>query len=605
MEEILLNIDSRYRDVLKYPNECKFTLNLEKTYKNIISARMVSNEINNNIKYIDSTKNNNYITVHVPNKLNDPDGTRLELSDGLLQAIQPIQNLFNALLTFLYNSNASLTQYKVDDKPYAEKNFYIFYLNSSITLGFDFNNENKPQSLSEKLTINEGWHSVYGLVLQIQKYIKQKYDEREIYVKTNKIANNEIIDLDSGKFKLQPFDIPVFDRRFRNIDLIKKIPTKFDCVRIDNFIPKGNDGNGSYTDNLIKNLDLLKTNIYKFYIYNTITFLTTSNIPEEDMGILDLLVNNKYLIPPGYLEENTNLLSSSKYYINNYDYKNPPTQPTNNSLQLYNMQMKVDYTSLKVSFVNTMTEDTSGEGLLFCYYWVDPSNSSPSSWSYPNASDPTGKTYSNELSNLVSKNYLYDQMFITREQYINYSYKPNLIKDIPQFQIDFQTNKIMNPIVNGIIDVKRMTYPSVGYYMGYRPDIKKEDDKFLLTPIWDETDLQLNATKIFDTTGDDYIFVKINDWGYIDFFNKPYFAKIILTTSLGNPQLNDYVNKEYRFRQPINVNRLDIELVDYLGNTLDMNGSDYSFTLEFRQMVNSDQKNTYERNNLVFTGYTS
>ena len=36
MEEVLLNIDSRYRDIFIYPNECKFRYNLEKMYKNII-----------------------------------------------------------------------------------------------------------------------------------------------------------------------------------------------------------------------------------------------------------------------------------------------------------------------------------------------------------------------------------------------------------------------------------------------------------------------------------------------------------------------------------------------------------------------------------------
>ena len=45
MEEILLNIDSRYRDILIYPNECKFKYNLEKIYKNIISARMISQKL--------------------------------------------------------------------------------------------------------------------------------------------------------------------------------------------------------------------------------------------------------------------------------------------------------------------------------------------------------------------------------------------------------------------------------------------------------------------------------------------------------------------------------------------------------------------------------
>ena len=40
--------------------------------------------------------------------------------------------------------------------------------------------------------------------------------------------------------------------------------------------------------------------------------------------------------------------------------------------------------------------------------------------------------------------------------------------------------------------------------------------------------------------------------------------------------------------------------VDYLGNSIDLNGFDWSFTLEFKQLLNSDQKEAVERQNLVF-----
>ena len=45
---------------------------------------------------------------------------------------------------------------------------------------------------------------------------------------------------------------------------------------------------------------------------------------------------------------------------------------------------------------------------------------------------------------------------------------------------------------------------------------------------------------------------------------------------------------------------LDIELVDYLGNTVDLNGIDYSITLELCETYSSDVKTTTERNALVF-----
>jgi hypothetical protein len=94
MEEVLLNIDSRYRDITVYPQESKYKLTLEKMYKNIISARMVSMEITNTINYIDSKKDNNWFKLHLPNKINDPDGVIFQLEDGLLQV-----NLIDRLIS--------------------------------------------------------------------------------------------------------------------------------------------------------------------------------------------------------------------------------------------------------------------------------------------------------------------------------------------------------------------------------------------------------------------------------------------------------------------------------------------------------------------------
>jgi hypothetical protein len=177
MEEIIINLDSKYRDRIAYPIETKFRINLEKTYKNIVSITINSLEINNSINYISSKKDNNYITLHLPNKLNDPEGTKVYLYDGLLQLISSIRTLFNGIFAGIFNNNGGLQAQTYNNKPFAEKYFYIFYLNESSTINFDFNinnSSNLPSSLSNKLVIQKGWHSVYGLVGQIKNYIQQK-----------------------------------------------------------------------------------------------------------------------------------------------------------------------------------------------------------------------------------------------------------------------------------------------------------------------------------------------------------------------------------------------------------------------------------------------
>ena len=55
-----------------------------------------------------------------------------------------------------------------------------------------------------------------------------------------------------------------------------------------------------------------------------------------------------------------------------------------------------------------------------------------------------------------------------------------------------------------------------------------------------------------------------------------------------------YVSKEYKLPQPIDLMNLDIELVDYTGNNLRQNGTDYSFTLAFNVITNSILKNYKE-----------
>jgi hypothetical protein len=58
-------------------------------------------------------------------------------------------------------------------------------------------------------------------------------------------------------------------------------------------------------------------------------------------------------------------------------------------------------------------------------------------------------------------------------------------------------------------------------------------------------------------------------------------------------KLDEFYAKEYKFKQPQNVQSINIELVDYLGNTLDLRGLDFSFTLQLLQINNSDLRNDF------------
>jgi hypothetical protein len=625
MEEVIINIDSRYRNIFIYPNECKFRYDLEKTYKNIISARMISLEVNNSASYIDNVKKNNFIIVHLPNKLNDPEGTVIELSEGLFQIVGVIQNIFNGMFQTFFNTNEGLQTTTIDNKPYAEKYFYFFYLNDNVEIKFDFNDEtnvnNLPVSILNKFTLTKGWHSIYGMVLQIQDYIKIKYNERKTYKNLNPSAI--AIPLDAGNFlmKNNSYDVedanydvltlPIFDRRFRS-DVAGE-PTEHDCIRYDNI----NDTDFLAND-LTTNLTAFKYYIYSTYITDTSLFIpqtTTTYSSYANHGILDRLNAGEFIIPnnpiytssgnknPSYGLKTTKLTSNSIYYLNIAYLQDPPAEPTSTSTQIYNLLMQVDLTALKVSFSNFFTRTVSTTNLTsnfnFYYYYVPPTSTLGSqTWNFVNSQLETINSFDSLFNN---KKFLLEQKFITQAQYNNPFFQYTAEKDIADFEIDFSTYKLSNPITNGLLDINKMSYPPVGYYLGFRPDYRKSVDNFNYKGKIDNTERVLTATKIFDTTGDDYIFLKINDWGYIDFFNQRMFAKILLTSGLGNPKIDDYINKEYRFRQPLNIQKLDIELTDYLGNTVDLAGFDWSFTLELKQVLVPTEKVSLEKSNLIFS----
>jgi hypothetical protein len=570
MEEIILNIDSRYRDIIQYPNEAKFKITFEKMYKNIIAITINSLEICNCINYISSTKGNNYIKIFIPNKTNDLYGSILVLPDGLLQSIKYIKCIFNRLFTGFFNTNRNLQIHSFNNITFAEKHCYIFYLYESVTITFDFNSELLPATLKNNLIINKGWHSLYGLVIQIQKYIEQKYNERKEYITNNPLATT--IDLDLGNFSFNTFNLKIFDRRLRSTTLA------LDCIRSDPI-----NGNTFALNNLKSNLGAFKTYIYKIYINDTTTFIcsTVQNISD---GILDKLVNNSYVIPVNYVYAGNTLKSGSKYYINNKS-----SVPTLDDTQIYNLSCEINLSNY-VYFKNSFT-DTN-----FYYYYVDINGIKASTWKLLD-----GDITINTFSSLSSRQFLLDNKFITLTQFNDPLYTVTMEYDIADFEIDFNTNKnVDNSIIDGIVNIKKLEYLSIGYYMGYRPDMSKLTDIFFKKSVMDDTDRIITAEKFFDTTGNSYIFMKINDWGYIDFFGNPIMAKILLTSGLGNQKLDDFVNQGFRFRQPVNINKLEIELVDYLGNTLDLNGSNFSCTIQLTEIISSDQKEIIEKEAIVF-----
>jgi len=156
-------------------------------------------------------------------------------------------------------------------------------------------------------------------------------------------------------------------------------------------------------------------------------------------------------------------------------------------------------------------------------------------------------------------------------------------------------------------------YPSLGYQLGYR------SDKYVIntsTVINGSFTYSLSTESQLDTIIDSYLFLKLNDYGviYHDFEdilvkdyqgniierqkyigNRNIFAKIIINANKAEYVFDggsNFLTKSFIFRQPVDLNRLSIELSDSKGNIVDMVHMDYSFTLEIGVIY--DLSLTYE-----------
>ena len=114
------------------------------------------------------------------------------------------------------------------------------------------------------------------------------------------------------------------------------------------------------------------------------------------------------------------------------------------------------------------------------------------------------------------------------------------------------------------------SYPNLNYHFGFTNETY--------------SGTSITSDSVINLIGISYFFVKINDISnVIDEKVGNAFAKVINNVDKFNVQFEDFesfVTKDKQFRSPQNFNKLDIEIVDYLGNPLNMYNHDISMTLE-------------------------
>jgi len=145
----------------------------------------------------------------------------------------------------------------------------------------------------------------------------------------------------------------------------------------------------------------------------------------------------------------------------------------------------------------------------------------------------------------------------------------------------FKINNTLNNVTYIInFDNNNISYLSLGYLLGFR---KKIYEIKPLTYITNEAPYNFNPYK--------YIFIRINDYGY--YYPNPKIPLKVLSKLNydNNKKLYIYTNgsgelwESYKFKQPTDIKKLEVELLDYTGNRFNIN-EDFNFTIEIGMSYN-------------------
>jgi hypothetical protein len=138
------------------------------------------------------------------------------------------------------------------------------------------------------------------------------------------------------------------------------------------------------------------------------------------------------------------------------------------------------------------------------------------------------------------------------------------------FSINWRTNNV------------RVADFGLGYSLGFRQ--------------FSYTASQINAEAILNVVDTNYLFLTLDkDWKVIeqatpDKTQLYSFAKIVITAPKFSVNYDDGQNtltKEYFLKQPTNISSFPVRISDPYDQDVDLNGLDFSFTLEFREVLNS------------------
>lgn len=125
----------------------------------------------------------------------------------------------------------------------------------------------------------------------------------------------------------------------------------------------------------------------------------------------------------------------------------------------------------------------------------------------------------------------------------------------------------------------------LGYYLGFTRNFYKSSKVGATFTLKSDFPASFN--------GDNYIFLKVNDYECVqhmtDTTDVKALAKIILRDPKSYMAFDDYASehaKEVVFKAPQNISRLHVQIVDAYGNEIELDGTNHSFSLEVLEILN-------------------
>jgi len=157
--------------------------------------------------------------------------------------------------------------------------------------------------------------------------------------------------------------------------------------------------------------------------------------------------------------------------------------------------------------------------------------------------------------------------------------------------IDKNTGKVtFSNDTTGTWDFSNSTsYKSLGQFLGFTQDTYTGGSVI--------PDDDLVSENIPNVVGENYFFLKINDYGHIENEGQKYMCKMVMVApkyEMNFESRERFVTKTYKFQHPKDISLLDISIRDYLGNKVNLNGLHFSFTLEMSIVNNKVLKKYHE-----------